>query len=421
MQILRSGSHYMENLEQTAFAFRGYNVRNLGRSRELLRHSLYGDIVREHLEEASGICSRARNRRVDLVDRVERGEESSLEAYDESVSLIVAMEVAEIRLLEKFYDVDLSQAALVYGYSLGEIASLVCGGVFELDAALGVLLSLVDDCVALSENVVTGVLMSHHDTLPMEEVRRACVAINQQGQGVMGLAAYLMPNSVLLMGQDDTLDRFLPYLQDRLNTRLHLWKDFGRWPPVHTMILWERQVPNRYAQLMHTMEGGFTSPRIPLMSMVTGQHSYTDYNAREMIHRWIDHPQRLWDAIRRTLELDVQRVVHVGPQPSLISQTFRRYTNAVKSHVRGNGSGVFRSHGNGNGNGKVHAGSNGKVHAGSNGKVRAGGNGHALDIDDIYYRTQQIEHIALEDFLLEEASVVAASANGNGRAGRHLI
>ena len=34
--------------------------------------------------------------------RVRRGEETSLETYDEAISLIVAMELAQIRLLEEF-------------------------------------------------------------------------------------------------------------------------------------------------------------------------------------------------------------------------------------------------------------------------------------------------------------------------------
>ena len=52
---------------------------------------------------------------------------------------------------------------------------------------------------------------------------------------------------------------------------------------------------------MHTMPGGFTKPNPPVFSLVTGKASYNEYNAREILIEWIDHPQRLWDAVYETL------------------------------------------------------------------------------------------------------------------------
>ncbi len=56
-------------LPKTAFAFRGYNTTNLGRSDELLRHPAYGQIVRSCLREASLVCSDVTSKRVDLAAR----------------------------------------------------------------------------------------------------------------------------------------------------------------------------------------------------------------------------------------------------------------------------------------------------------------------------------------------------------------
>ena len=57
-------------MDEAAFAFRGYNVTNLGRTPELLEHPAYGPIVEKHLKEASEIYTAATLQRVDLVKRV---------------------------------------------------------------------------------------------------------------------------------------------------------------------------------------------------------------------------------------------------------------------------------------------------------------------------------------------------------------
>ena len=86
-------------LESTAFAFRGYNVTNLGRSPELLAHQAYGPIVRECLESATSVYADVIGKSVDLVGRVQRHEEASLDEYPEAIALIMAMEQAQIRIL----------------------------------------------------------------------------------------------------------------------------------------------------------------------------------------------------------------------------------------------------------------------------------------------------------------------------------
>jgi [acyl-carrier-protein] S-malonyltransferase len=45
-------SNPLERLGYTAFAFRGYNTTNLGRTSELLAHPAYGPVVERYLVEA---------------------------------------------------------------------------------------------------------------------------------------------------------------------------------------------------------------------------------------------------------------------------------------------------------------------------------------------------------------------------------
>src|SRR4051794_21434902 len=75
-----------KNVGATAFAFRGYDLANLGRTPELLIHPKYGPTVDGLLREASEVTSEVLRRRVDLVARVRRAEETTgLATYAEDV------------------------------------------------------------------------------------------------------------------------------------------------------------------------------------------------------------------------------------------------------------------------------------------------------------------------------------------------
>jgi [acyl-carrier-protein] S-malonyltransferase len=326
----------LDRLGSTAFAFRGYNVTNLGRSNELLAHPAYGPVLARYLNEASEICADAVSLPVDLVTRVRENRETSLETYHEALALIVAVELAQIRMLEEFFDIRLARARMVYGYSLGELAAVIAAGVFEMRDALQLPLAVAPDCVALAENVTMGVLFSRGPLLDFEEVKRLCLKINADGQGVIGISAYLAPNTVLLLGQNGTIDRFSREMHDVFPARVYLRKNHDPWPPVHTQLVWQRNIPNRVGMLAHTLRGGFTKPNPPIFSLVTGKASYTDYNAREILVQWIDHPQRLWDAVYETLAIGIETVIHVGPSPNLIPATYNRLRDNVQAQLTGN-------------------------------------------------------------------------------------
>src|SRR5262245_47730743 len=130
--------------------FRGYNTTNLGRSAELLADRDYGPVVRQHLVEASEMCSAATGQMIDLVARVLAGQEARVEEFPQDVAMIVSMELAHVRLLRQFHGIEYSTARLAYGYSLGEITALICGGVCRVEHVLPPLLMLAKDCVELA-------------------------------------------------------------------------------------------------------------------------------------------------------------------------------------------------------------------------------------------------------------------------------
>ena len=68
--------------------------------------------------------------------------------------------------------------------------------------------------------------------------------------------------------QAASYDRFRERMGEVLGGPVHLRKASGLWPPLHTSIMWERNIPNRGAMLMHAMPGGFQAPKPPVLSLV---------------------------------------------------------------------------------------------------------------------------------------------------------
>lgn len=329
-------SNPMDRLGLTAFAFRGYNVTNLGRSTELLNHPAYGPVLARHLAETSEICADSVHQKVDLVARVRQNQETTLETYHEAMALIVAVELAQLEMLAEFFDIHLARARMIYGYSLGELTALCAAGVFKVEDALKIPLSVAADCIALAEGVTMGVLFSRGPLLNIDEVKRLCLMISSKGQGVIGISAILAPNTVLLLGQNGSVDRFARMMHDVFPARVYLRKNTDHWPPVHTPLVWQRNIPNRVGVLTHTLRGGFTKPNPPVFSLVTGKASYNEHNSREILIQWIDHPQRLWDAVYETLATGIETVIHVGPSPNLIPATYSRLRDNVQAQLSGN-------------------------------------------------------------------------------------
>ena len=51
------------------------------------------------------------------------------------------------------------------------------------------------------------------------------------------------------------------------------------------------------------------------------------------MEQWIDHPQRLWDAVYETLAQGIEVIIHVGPTPNLVPATYTRLAENVKSQL----------------------------------------------------------------------------------------
>ncbi len=323
-----------ERIAECALAFRGYNVTNLGRTRELLAVPAYGEILRQELARYGDICCEYSATQVDLARLIEDGVEPPLHRYGESVALIVAVEIAQLRLLREVHDIDYAGAKLAFGYSLGEMVAVCCGGAFTAEELVRVPLAMARDCAELARDAEMGVLFSREGVLPEAEVRRLCVETTAEGRGTIGASALLSPNTILVIGQGYSVDRLKEKLASAL-PEVHLRINEHRWPPLHTPIVRQRHVPDRAAVLLETLQLGELPMRPPVVSLVTGQRNYAPHTARELLRQWIDHPQRLWDGVCETLAAGVKTVLHIGPEPNLIVATFARLSENVRQQTNG--------------------------------------------------------------------------------------
>ena len=125
-----------------------------------------------------------------------------------------------------------------------------------MEQLLPVPLSLATDCAELTADTAMGILSIHGATLHTEDVEHLCTSISRQGHGLIGPSTYLSPYQALLIGQHDTLDRLEQAMPQYLPEGITLRRRPNHWPPLHTPLVWERNIPNRTAMAMHHITGG---------------------------------------------------------------------------------------------------------------------------------------------------------------------
>src|SRR3954451_25473591 len=112
--------------------------------------------MRRYLARGGEICAEIIRRPVDLVAAVSERREFGLDRYAEAIALIVAADLAQVELLEEFHGVRFPEAKLAYGYSLGELSAVACGGVLQMAEVLSVPVAMAEDAAALANNTVMG-------------------------------------------------------------------------------------------------------------------------------------------------------------------------------------------------------------------------------------------------------------------------
>lgn len=371
-------------LPTAALAFRGYNQTNLGRTPELLAVPAYRSILESRLAEAGQLCAEVTGRSVDLLARVATRSEPGLDAYAEAIALIFAAELAQLDLLREVHGVDPRGARAAFGYSLGELTAVIASGIYPLDAVMRVPLSLAEDCASLAENVKMAVVFSRSAALNEPLVHRVCEEITAGGDGAIAVSAVLSPNTMLLIGEGKTTRRFRERYNAVAPAPVTIRLNDGLWPPLHTPLVCAKHIPDRAALMIREAPRLDESARPPVWSLVTGRHEYDSDSGRQVLRSWVDSPQRLWDIVEAVLVSDVRTLIHVGPEPNVIPATFRRLAdNVVRQTLAWSLSGV-----------------------GLRAVQRMAGNtwlAPLLPRRGCLLRAPMIEHVVLEDWLIENA------------------
>ena len=367
-----------------ALAFRGFNTTNLGRTAEILGCDAYAAILRRHLSAASETCAAVVGTDVDLEERVVKGCEAELDCYSEAIALVFAVETAQIEMLREVHGVDSNSAELSFGYSLGELVALAASGVLDGDEVVRVPLAMAPDCAALADNVTMGVLFSREHPIDEGLVDRLCDELSVGGEQI-SVSAVLSPNSLLLLGQGRTIEHFRSRMADAFPSRVHLRLNDARWPPLHTPIVRQKHVPDRSAVMIQSIPIHADRISPPVISLVNGQPVPPDPVAiRGLLRDWVDHRQRLWDVVCGVLHSSVQTVVHVGPAPNVIPATFGRLAENLRQlQAKNNLSGIG-------------ARALGQI-------VDRPWLASRIPTSAALLRAPQIEHVILEDWLIENA------------------
>lgn len=324
-----------------ALAFRGYNITNLGKTPELLQVPAYRPFLVEKLREAAEIYQRSTGRPVDLVERIEKRIASDLASFGIDAAVIVAVSLAHLEIMEKLFQYPTKRVRATFGYSLGELPALILGGVFTMDQILTIPLSMADDCASLAPDVSMGVLFTRGRALDATVVRRLCAQVCAEGDGLIAPSAVLAPNATLLLAEGDALKRFQTRMASAFTERVMIRRNQHKWPPLHTPLVWRQNLAERGALATYKIGGGFVAPVPAVISCVTGKASYNDYNSREILTRWIDHPQLLWEVIHETLVMGIETIIHIGPEPNLIPSTYERIALDVSTQIGKNFMGRF--------------------------------------------------------------------------------
>ncbi len=208
------------------------------------------------------------------------------------------------------------------------------------------------------------------------------MVISSEGHGLIGPSAQLAPNAALVLGQRKTIARFSKLKKEFFEGRVIVHKNPHHWPPLHTPLVWEKNISNRSGMQVYHIQGGHKAPHPPILSCVTGRADYNEYNSRDILVRWTDHPQLLWDVIYGTLSSGVKTLIHVGPEPNIIPNTFERLSTNVAEQMGGK---------------YLQAISKGVV----SGMNRFAWLGSILPAKSALLRAPHVRHVILEDWLLE--------------------